>query len=738
MIGHYQHFIAHLHVNHYNLTIMTHILRYIAAAFLMAAAYWPCYGAVGDTFDATASDGNVYTFAVLTENPNTVSVKGKTKNNNTMSVPATIANDGTDYTVTTVVTKAFYNFTPTIITLPNTITTLEYRAFYFCKTDVINLNEGLTSIPNNCFEECRFITSLTLPESVTTLGQYIIKNCNSLSNINIGSNVTTLGDYCLASANGLRTFTVPSTVSNLRNRVFESCKNLKEVTYTNPSMTWTANTLQGPLVGSNVEKLTLPATMTSLPNAAFCQSKTLKEIVLPTGLTAIPDNCFEHCEALTTVTLPTTVTTIGTSAFKSCFALESLTLPASVQIIKGSAFQDCTSLTQIDIPEGVETLNGLTFSGCSSLQRVGLPTTLNTLKSMVFLDCAMLESIDIPEGVTEIPLQAFKGCTSLEHVELPSTVSTVNEKAFMDCTHLRYLSLPMINSGAGYADVVKGCEMLDTIEIYAHTEVTGTNAPTNFVQPFIPMVEDGHQLSCLIIHGRANTAQDVTQMTVNFEGVNRDPAEYMFIDHIVCLDDGNPQVPMHFSTPLSNFYPTELTIKCPVTDPATLYDGCDMLQVLELGGNGAAEHADVAAASYAGMTELRELHLLPGLNTSPLITGQWGQAFETIRVHYTEPPVITDDTFSAETYANGTLIVPMDFDKPVNHPDNLAIIEAYKNAPGWRNFFTADRNGITVGIDDIVSSTAQEGAPEYYDLQGRRVVHPVHGLYICRGRKVLL
>lgn len=709
----------------------------------MAAAYWPCYGAVGDTFDATASDGNVYTFAVLTENPNTVSVKGKTKNNNTMSVPATIANDGTDYTVTTVVTKAFYNFTLTTITLPNTITTLEYRAFYFCKASVINLNEGLTSIPNNCFDYCQWLTSMTIPSSVIKLGDNIFNQCQRLTSLTLTNPNITWGSVNILSGAPsndtwagcyITNLTLPNDLVALPPMAF---KNLDLVT-----VNWPASLPTIPDFCfqhcSKLASFTIPSTVTSIGKYAFSECNALTSITIPASVTQIPDNCFNLSETLASVAFEGDITKIGTSAFSGCKALNNITLPASVSEIDGSAFMNCTSLTQIDIPEGVKKLDASTFSGCSSLQRVGLPMTLNQMSANVFLDCAMLESIDIPEGVTEIPEKAFKGCTSLEHVELPSTVCRAEKQAFMDCTHLRYLSLPMINSGAGYADVVKGCEMLDTIEIYAHTEVTGTNAPTNFVQPFIPMVEDGHQLSCLIIHGRANTAQDVTQMTVNFEGVNRDPAEYMFIDHIVCLDDGNPQVPMHFSTPLSNFYPTELTIKCPVTDPATLYDGCDMLQVLELGGNGTAEHADVAAASYAGMTELRELHLLPGLNTSPLITGQWGQAFETIRVHYTEPPVITDDTFSAETYANGTLIVPMDFDKPVNHPDNLAIIEAYKQAPGWRNFFTADRNGITVGIDDIVSSTAQEGAPEYYDLQGRRVVHPVHGLYICRGRKVLL
>ena len=39
------------------------------------------------------------------------------------------------------------------------------------------------------------------------------------------------------------------------------------------------------------------------------------------------------------------------------------------------------------------------------------------------------------------------------------------------------------------------------------------------------------------------------------------------------------------------------------------------------------------------------------------------------------------------------------------------------------------------GIEQTVSNGEQRG--EYYDLQGRRVAKPAHGLYIVNGKKVI-
>jgi len=41
------------------------------------------------------------------------------------------------------------------------------------------------------------------------------------------------------------------------------------------------------------------------------------------------------------------------------------------------------------------------------------------------------------------------------------------------------------------------------------------------------------------------------------------------------------------------------------------------------------------------------------------------------------------------------------------------------------------------GIVDVVNSAGDEGRP-IYDLQGRRVVRPVRGIYVSNGRKILM
>ena len=47
--------------------------------------------------------------------------------------------------------------------------------------------------------------------------------------------------------------------------------------------------------------------------------------------------------------------------------------------------------------------------------------------------------------------------------------------------------------------------------------------------------------------------------------------------------------------------------------------------------------------------------------------------------------------------------------------------------------------GIVNGIDEVTTTTVEIDANAvYYDLQGRRVDHPVRGIYIVNGKKVII
>jgi len=80
-------------------------------------------------------------------------------------------------------------------------------------------------------------------------------------------------------------------------------------------------------------------------------------------LTTIPQSAFEDCKTLVGITIPSSVTSIKNATFKDCTNLKSITIPDSVTSIEGGlirdttggfgdvgAFYGCTSLTSVTIP----------------------------------------------------------------------------------------------------------------------------------------------------------------------------------------------------------------------------------------------------------------------------------------------------------------------------------------------------------------------------------------------------
>lgn len=136
------------------------------------------------------------------------------------------------------------------------------------------------------------------------------------------------------------------------------------------------------------------------------------------------------------VTIPDTVTTIGIGAFTCCSTLKEVTIPDSVVEIEEYAFLRCTSLKSVVIPDSVTRMGYQTFESCASLESVVIPDGVTSLGPYLFVDCPSLKSVTVGKGTTQISLAVFKDCTSLKSVELPEGLEEIWEDAFEGCTAL--------------------------------------------------------------------------------------------------------------------------------------------------------------------------------------------------------------------------------------------------------------------------------------------------------------
>ena len=263
-------------------------------------------------------------------------------------------------------------------------------------------NDGVeyivTSLDASCFEDCRGLTSITIPSSVTSLGYSCFEGCSGLTSITIPSSVTSLESDCFRGCSGLTSITIPSSVTSFGFACFEGCIGLTSIT--------------------------IPSSVTSLGESCFSGCSGLASIIIPSSVTSLGNSCFYGCSGLTSITIPSSVTSLGDYCFSSCNKLTSVTIPFSVTSLGDVCFSGCSSLTSVTIPSSVTSLGYRCFKECSGLTSITIPSSVTSLGDECFSECSGLTSITIPSSVTSLGEDCFDCCSGLETVYFKGNVPT--------------------------------------------------------------------------------------------------------------------------------------------------------------------------------------------------------------------------------------------------------------------------------------------------------------------------
>lgn len=292
---------------------------------------------------------------------------------------------------------------------------------------------------------------------------------------------------------------------------------------------------------SNLQSVTLPASITSIYSNAFLYCTKLGSINLPEGLQSIGEQAFRYCN-LDSVTIPSTVTSIGNKAFQDnpltsvtwlpptctnigtsydapfhhstagitsftfgdqvetvppyiCYymdRLDTIVLPPSVKSLGIYAFFSCSSLKSINLPVTQKTIPIDFLAYCSSLESIELPATLQNINANAFYYCSKLKSINLPEGLQTINDEAFRYC-KLDSITIPSTVTSIGDRAFQDnpltsvtwlpttCSIGTSTDAPFHNSTAGITSFTFGdqVEIIPNYLCYKMTQLDTVAFPQN-------------------------------------------------------------------------------------------------------------------------------------------------------------------------------------------------------------------------------------------------------------------
>lgn len=338
--------------------------------------------------------------------------------------------------------------------------------------------------------------------AVTQAGNVIIVTAGNLSSLLTTTQKDTLTKLVLSGSIDARDFKTMSVIPNLK---YLDIKNVIVNAYTgnagtfgSANMTYPKNTI--PLYtfyrNSKLSTVILPATVTSIDEAAFEECSLLKSITIPPSVASIGIYVFYKCVNLTSITLPSSVTSIGKSAFGNCTSLSTINFPSSHFSIDRFGFYNCKNLTIPIIPPTLTSIGVGTFAGCkgpfivdannpnytsengilfnkdktsllqasSNINSYTIPSFVDTIGPHAFALCGNLNSITINSSIKSIGYYAFKNCSNLHSIIIPSSVMLIDEGTFYDCQGLTSVAIPSSVTSIG-GESFSGCTSLTSITI---------------------------------------------------------------------------------------------------------------------------------------------------------------------------------------------------------------------------------------------------------------------------------
>ncbi len=378
--------------------------------------------------DAVEIDGIYYNLiskakiAEVTSKPDTYS--------GDVVIPATVVYEETEYNVTTIVDRAFYDCTGlTTISIGNNVTHIGYAAFSGCSNlTYVNIPNSLLTIGSYAFSGCTKMESIVLPEGLETIQANAFMYCTNLQSINIPSSVTAIEEFAFEYS-GVTKYNIASLESWL-------------------NIDFQVDEIERHLFINNEEiiDVTIPTSIKKVKRYVFANCTGLKTIQFHDGVTWIDNHAFSGCTGLKSIDLPESVTTINYSAFSNCSSLETINIPNGITTLYSTTFSNCTSLKEIIIPDGVIDLAFGVFYGCSSLTSISIPNSVTTIGDLSFDYCTSLRTIIIGSGVQSIKKDnTFANCSALTDVfcfaeNVPTTKSNAFENSYVDYAKLHVLA----------------------------------------------------------------------------------------------------------------------------------------------------------------------------------------------------------------------------------------------------------------------------------------------------------
>ena len=470
---------------------------------------------------------------------------------------------------------------------------------------------------------------------------------------------------------------------------------------------------------------------------AFSSQDDLLSVVMPKTIMTIETGAFSSCKKLKSLTIPSSVVNIEHLAFVS---LESLTYLA---VEDGNEVYDsrkgCNAIIETGtntlligcrnttIPDGVEVINSYAFSplcfrGGESVS-FDIPGSVKVIKDYAFSDCDWLSEVTLHKGLEEIGKWAFTG-TSIESVLIPETVKKIGFQAFYDIENLKSIKVDkgnkvydsrndcnaIIESDAD--SLVQACStttLPDGVRVIGEFSFHKTGVTDIVIPASVVEIERGAFFSCrlkgrLVIPG-------------NVKRIGQDAfAVCSGIDELI-VEEGVETIDNRAFSQCSGLrraeLPASMTKFGSGSDPVKIFAGCNLLENIDI----AVDNPNFYSNGYC-IIEKSTLTLIAGVGLGQCWLNEGMQEYSPKRIAkgafydlyhlkniYLPETIeeIEQDAFkecsSIEYIYCGAKVPPLLAENfksiakrilPFHERVELVVpegtLDAYRNAPGWKEF----------------------------------------------------
>lgn len=418
---------------------------------------------------------------------------------------------------------------------------------------------------------------------------------------------------------------------------------------------------------------------------------------MPSTVVGIYNNVFEGCTALTNVTLNEGCTTLGHHVFKNS-NLATVTFPKTLKSIGVYAFEN-TKLNTVDLfntqitslPEGC-------FYDCEQLSDVKLPIEFTSIGKNAFFKSSFA-SITFPPSLQKIDDYAFQ-YAKLANVVIPTSCNTVGQAAFANNDNLTTVVINGTKCYLAY-EAFANCPNLKDVYITSNILPTAESYGFPFTNnPKVHVMKDYVDVISKLTKGEAGNPCNTVNFDHNFS-------------HTLSKE----------WTTLTSAYNLDFSGVEGLTAYTAMYnkdnDAVALTPVKKV-----KAHTGLILKGEAGKTyklsilnsNEAKLDAVPDNQLQNCVDAVWSTGRD--NDYY-----LHDGKFVKSTYDGwvlpGKSYLYIDGGRPNNSPLRVYVDNTATSIDGITN-------------NHVVKDEA------YYNLQGVKVQHPQHGVFIHNGKKVVL